>query len=67
MMVSALRVGHSLIASLGAVAQDSREPISGEFASVSRKQNYGVSLRTALVNLTRGRLYRIFVSLSPPC
>jgi tight adherence protein B len=30
MMVSALRVGHSLIASLGAVAQDSREPISGE-------------------------------------
>jgi len=38
MMVSALRVGHSLIASLGAVAQDSREPISGEIRSVSRNK-----------------------------
>jgi tight adherence protein B len=52
MMVSALRVGHSLIASLGAVAQDSREPISGEIRKCFEEQNYGVDLRTALVNLT---------------
>ena len=52
MMVSALRVGHSLIASLGAVAQDCHEPISGEIRKCFEEQNYGVDLRTALVNLT---------------
>jgi len=52
MMVSALRVGHSLVASLGAVAQESQEPISGEFRKCFEEQNYGVELRTALVNLT---------------
>ena len=52
MMVSALRVGHSLIASLGAVAQESPEPISGEMRKCFDEQNYGVELRTALVNLT---------------
>jgi tight adherence protein B len=52
MMVSALRVGHSLVASLGAVAQDSPEPIAGEIRKCFDEQNYGVDLRTALVNLT---------------
>jgi tight adherence protein B len=52
MMVSALRVGHSLIASLGAVAQESPEPISGEMRKCFEEHNYGVDLRTALVNLT---------------
>jgi len=52
MMVSALRVGHSLIASLGAVAQDCHEPISGEIRKCFEEQNYGIDLRTALVNLT---------------
>ena len=52
MMVSALRVGHSLIASLGAVAQDCNEPISGEIRKCFEENNYGVDLRTALVNLT---------------
>jgi tight adherence protein B len=52
MMVSALRVGHSLIASLGAVAQESAEPIAGEMRKCFEEQNYGVDLRTALVNLT---------------
>ena len=53
MMVSALRVGHSLIASLGAVAQDCQEPIGGEFRKCFEENNYGVDLRTALVNLTQ--------------
>ena len=65
MMVSALRVGHSLIASLGPVAQDSREPISGEIRKCFEEQNYGVDLRTALVNLTQRapiQDFRIFVA-----
>ncbi len=52
MMVSALRVGYSLIASLGSVAQESPEPISGEIRTCFDEQNYGIDLRTALVNLT---------------
>jgi len=52
MMVSALRVGHSLVASLGAVAQESPEPMSGEMRKCFDEQNYGVDLRTALTNLT---------------
>jgi tight adherence protein B len=52
MIVSALRVGHSLIASLGAVAQDCHEPISGEIRKCFEENNYGVDLRTALENLT---------------
>ena len=54
MMVSALRVGHSLIASLGAVAQDCDEPISGEIRKCFEEQNYGVDLRTALESHPEG-------------
>jgi tight adherence protein B len=65
MMVSALRVGHSLIASVGAVAQDSAEPLSGEMRKCFDEQSYGVDLRTALVNLTERvpiQDFRIFVA-----
>ena len=65
MIVGALRVGHSLIASLGAVAQECREPISGEIRKCFEEQNYGVDLRTALVNLTERvpiQDFRIFVA-----
>jgi tight adherence protein B len=65
MMVSALRVGHSLVASLGAVAQESPEPIAGEMRKCFEEQNYGIELRTALVNLTERapiQDYRIFVA-----
>jgi tight adherence protein B len=51
MMVSALRVGHSLVASLGAVARESADPIGGEMRMCFDEQNYGVDLRTALLNL----------------
>jgi tight adherence protein B len=65
LMVSALRVGHSLVASLGAVAQDSPEPIAGEVRKCFEEQNYGVALRTALINLTDRvpvQDFRIFVA-----
>jgi tight adherence protein B len=51
MIVSALRVGHSLIASLGSVAQDCSDPIGGEIRRCFEEQNFGVDLRTALMNL----------------
>lgn len=65
MMVSALRVGHSLVASLGAVAEESSEPIRAEMRKCFDEQNYGVELRTALMDLTiRAPIqdYRIFVA-----
>jgi tight adherence protein B len=65
MMTSALRVGHSMIASLGAVAQESPEPIGAEMRKCFDEQNYGVDLRTALVNLTERapiQDFRIFVA-----
>jgi tight adherence protein B len=65
MMVSALRVGHSLIASLGAVAQESPEPIAGEMRKCFEEQNFGIDLRTTLVNLTERspiQDFRIFVA-----
>lgn len=65
MIVSALRVGHSLVASLGAVAQESPEPTAGEIRKCFEEQNYGVDLRTSLTNLTRRvpvQDYRIFVA-----
>ncbi len=65
MMVSALRVGHSMIASLGAAAQESPEPIGGELRKCFEEQNYGVDLRSALVNLTERapiQDFRIFVA-----
>jgi tight adherence protein B len=65
MMVSALRVGHSLIASLESVAREFADPIGGEMRKCFEEQNYGVDLRTALVNLTRRvpvQDFRIFVA-----
>ncbi len=65
MVVSALRVGHSLIASLGAVAAESPAPLSGELRRCFEENNYGIDLRTALVNLTNRapiQDFRIFVA-----
>jgi tight adherence protein B len=65
MMVSALRVGHSLIASLGSIARESPEPIGGEIRKCFEEHNYGVDLRTALLNLTARvpiQDFRIFVT-----
>ena len=52
LMVSALRAGHSLVAALRLVANESPDPIGGEFRICFEEQNYGLELRTALENLT---------------
>jgi len=51
MMVSALRVGHSLIAAMGLVTRECEEPIRGEFKTCYDEQNYGLEMRTAMLNL----------------
>lgn len=51
MLVSALRAGHSLMTAIGFMGQESREPLSGEFRKCFEEQNYGIDLRTALMNL----------------
>jgi tight adherence protein B len=51
LMVSALRAGHSMIAALRLVANESPQPISGEFRICFDEQNYGLELRTAMDNL----------------
>ena len=65
MMASALRVGHSLVASLGAVAQESPDPVGAEMRKCFEEQNYGIDLRTTLINLTKRvpvQDFRIFVA-----
>ena len=65
MLVSALKVGHSLITGIGALGQDSTEPIAREFRQLFDEQNFGMDLRTAMTNLAvRVPLQdvRIFVS-----
>ena len=51
LMVSALRVGHSLVAALGLVTRECEDPIGGEFRICFDEQNYGLELRTAMDNL----------------
>ena len=51
LMVSALRVGQSLISALDLVAKESQDPLSSEFRICCEEQNYGLELRTALMNL----------------
>jgi tight adherence protein B len=51
LMVSALRAGHSLVAALNLVANESPDPIGGEFRICFDEQNYGLELRTAMSNL----------------
>jgi tight adherence protein B len=52
MMVSALRVGHSLNAAMDLVVREVPDPISHEFRICYDEQNYGLELRTAMNNLT---------------
>jgi len=51
LMVSGLRAGHSLIASLRLVSNESPDPIGSEFRICFEEQNYGLELRTAMENL----------------
>ena len=64
MLASALRAGHSLMTAIGFMGREFREPLSGEFRKCFDEQNYGVDLRTALLNLGAGWRYRTFASSS---
>ena len=46
-----LRAGHSLTAALSIVAENAPEPARSEFQEVFRKQNFGLPLRDALMEL----------------
>jgi len=52
LMVSALRVGHSLNSALSLVSRECPDPVSTEFRICYDEQNYGLELRTAMGNLT---------------
>jgi tight adherence protein B len=51
LIVSALRVGHSLNAAMGLVSRECAEPVSGEFRLTFDEMNYGLELKSALDNL----------------
>jgi tight adherence protein B len=51
LMVSALRAGQSLIASMGMVARECSDPLGGEFRTCFEEQNFGLEMKVALDNL----------------
>lgn len=51
LIVSALRVGHSLNAAIGLVSRECAEPVGGEFRLAFDEMNYGLELKSALDNL----------------
>jgi tight adherence protein B len=48
MMGRAMRAGHSMVASINNVAEQSAEPVKTEFREVFKQQNFGLPLRDAL-------------------
>ena len=53
LLVSALRAGLSFAAAMQIVAEESPEPVRGEFAITVEEQSLGLDFRETLVNLTR--------------
>lgn len=51
LMVSALRVGHSLNSTMSLVSTECQDPLSGEFRICFEEQNYGLDFGTTLSNL----------------
>ena len=51
MMVSSLRAGQSLIASMGMVARECMDPVGVEFRTCFEEQNFGLELKVAIENL----------------
>ena len=51
MMSRSLRAGHSVVAAIGMVAEQAVEPVKFEFNEVFKKQNYGLNLRDALMQM----------------
>lgn len=53
LLVSALRAGLSFTAAMQIVAEESPEPVRGEFAYTVEEQALGIDMREALVNLSK--------------
>jgi tight adherence protein B len=53
LLVSALRAGLSFSAAMQIVAEESPEPVRGEFAITVEEQALGIDFRESLINLTR--------------
>ncbi|TMQ74098.1 MAG: hypothetical protein E6K81_01240 [Candidatus Eisenbacteria bacterium] len=53
LLVSALRAGLSFSAAMQIVAEESPDPVRGEFATTVEEQSLGLDFRETLVNLTR--------------
>jgi tight adherence protein B len=51
MMVSGLRAGHSLVATMGLVGREAPDPVGPEFKTCFEEQNYGLEMKVALDNL----------------
>ena len=51
LIVSALRVGHSLNAAMGLVSRECADPVGSEFRLTFDEMNYGLELKSALDNL----------------
>ncbi|WP_263378069.1 type II secretion system F family protein [Granulicella paludicola] len=51
MIVRALRAGYSIVAAIQIAGEQSAEPAKTEFAEVYKKQNYGLPLRDALLEM----------------
>lgn len=51
LIVSALRVGHSLNSAMGLVTRECPDPVGTEFRATYDEQNYGLELKTALENM----------------
>lgn len=51
MMSRSLRAGHSVVAAVGIVAEQAVAPVNFEFNEVFKKQNYGLPMREALMQL----------------
>lgn len=51
MLGRSVRAGHAFTSAMQLVAQESQEPIAGEFAIAFDEQNYGIPLRDALLHL----------------
>jgi len=51
MMGRALRAGHSMVAAISIVAEQSLEPVKSEFSEVFKQQNFGLPLRDAMTQM----------------
>lgn len=51
LIVSALRAGHGLTSAIGMVGKEAADPIASEFRQCFEEQNFGLELRTAMLNM----------------